>query len=650
MKNKIVGIVLFSIFIMICCHSVVYGNSEYRITDYHIDATLQRNGNLHMEEYLTYSFSEDMNGVYRDILYAYRYKNQPEKMEPNAKIYQASDVSQIQVFVSDTGFESMTPYIKKPETTLKLGNSEVFSVTSLTKDGKRKNIKVYSPVESGNKKYIKYSYDIEDVAVKYLDAGEMYWNFLGKDWEVPIHNLTIRLVIEGIEDMTTTKVYPHAYTDLETTIQKESITITGKDVSVAVDARVVFDESALGAVTKTVDENYSFSALEEQETKMTKQKDMYTLSNTITGIIFVVSFIFAGICFYLSFRSLTVKLKKEKLIDYYHEPLDKLSLIEYNMIANGRYSGLTSNIILAIILDLCDKKYLLLDARKKAKKASEKYDYFVKINPEKNIADLTEEEIKVINMVFNQELTDITKIEDMKETEIELNESFKKFGNSYRLQREYQKYVSSNNKKYQEKIYATNTQNSIKLFHTGFFIMAAVMIINLCFISPLIFDLKMENVMVTIVIGVFYYLISSVVINVNQYYLKEEYHEEYEHLIGLKKYLKDYSKIKERYPIEIVLWNQYLVFATLFGIADKVGKELKEELLEKGYEDSDIYINYPLVHMTIYSTSLVNTITTSTGSSSSGGYSGGGSGGGGRRRWRWWRILTIIMRGENKKI
>ena len=41
-------------------------------------------------------------------------------------------------------------------------------------------------------------------------------------------------------------------------------------------------------------------------------------------------------------------------------------------------------------------------------------------------------------------------------------------------------------------------------------------------------------------------------------------------LLGLKKYLLDFSLIGEREIKEMTLWKEYLVYATLFGIADKV--------------------------------------------------------------------------------
>ncbi|MCQ2178227.1 MAG: DUF2207 domain-containing protein, partial [Bacteroidales bacterium] len=47
-------------------------------------------------------------------------------------------------------------------------------------------------------------------------------------------------------------------------------------------------------------------------------------------------------------------------------------------------------------------------------------------------------------------------------------------------------------------------------------------------------------------------------------------------LVGLKKFLGDFTLIDERSTGEVVLWKDYLVFAALFGIADKVARELRE--------------------------------------------------------------------------
>ena len=46
-------------------------------------------------------------------------------------------------------------------------------------------------------------------------------------------------------------------------------------------------------------------------------------------------------------------------------------------------------------------------------------------------------------------------------------------------------------------------------------------------------------------------------------------------LYGLKKFLKEFSDMQNKEAIEVKLWDEYLMFAYLFGMADKVAKQFK---------------------------------------------------------------------------
>ncbi len=46
-------------------------------------------------------------------------------------------------------------------------------------------------------------------------------------------------------------------------------------------------------------------------------------------------------------------------------------------------------------------------------------------------------------------------------------------------------------------------------------------------------------------------------------------------VFGLKKYLEDFTLLNEREVKEVALWKDYMIYATLFGIAEKVIKDMK---------------------------------------------------------------------------
>ena len=117
---------------------------------------------------------------------------------------------------------------------------------------------------------------------------------------------------------------------------------------------------------------------------------------------------------------------------------------------------------------------------------------------------------------------------------------------------------------------------------------------------------------------------------------------------GLKKFMEEFSMLDKREVPELALWEEYLVYATAFGVADKVIKQLKviyPELSDTQY----IANNYSVLNMASndsfgksFSNSLASSIGSvtnlSSGSGGGGGFSGGGGGGGGRR-WRRWPLI-----------
>ena len=110
--------------------------------------------------------------------------------------------------------------------------------------------------------------------------------------------------------------------------------------------------------------------------------------------------------------------------------------------------------------------------------------------------------------------------------------------------------------------------------------------------------------------------------------------EEAEHMAGLKKFLKEFSMIDTREPIEVNLWNEYLMYAQIFGIAKEVADQFKklypeviQDMERYGYSYSDIYFIHHITTDGMKSASVARSRAESY-SSGGGGFSSGGGGGG----------------------
>ncbi|HTX61539.1 MAG TPA: DUF2207 domain-containing protein, partial [Methanobacterium sp.] len=59
---------------------------------------------------------------------------------------------------------------------------------------------------------------------------------------------------------------------------------------------------------------------------------------------------------------------------------------------------------------------------------------------------------------------------------------------------------------------------------------------------------------------------------------------------NFKKYIQDFSLIKEYPPESVAIWNKYLVYATALGVAEAVRKAMEQYLPKDQLEDSNIYM------------------------------------------------------------
>lgn len=110
-------------------------------------------------------------------------------------------------------------------------------------------------------------------------------------------------------------------------------------------------------------------------------------------------------------------------------------------------------------------------------------------------------------------------------------------------------------------------------------------------------------------------------------------------LKGLKNFLEEFSRMDDKEAIEVNLWEYYLIYAQILGIADKVAKQFKKlypELIENteyGYTYNDIIfinmISFRGMNMATSSMQRAQSYSSGGGGFSSGGGGGGSFGGGG---------------------
>ena len=111
--------------------------------------------------------------------------------------------------------------------------------------------------------------------------------------------------------------------------------------------------------------------------------------------------------------------------------------------------------------------------------------------------------------------------------------------------------------------------------------------------------------------------------------------DEYNKWRGLYNFLNDETLMVERGVMELAIWEKYLIYATAFGISDKVIKALKVVIPEAMLASSPILYNNVFRSRSFYNTtsrsfsSATRSASYTARSGGHGGYGGGGRGGGG---------------------
>lgn len=606
-KLKIIMISIILAVIALIPNNVLADGPSYDITNYDMDAYIQEDGTIHIDESITYYFSSSANGLTRDLRYFY--KTNKDSMEPNSARYQATGIENITVAVTNPA--NITTNFTKASNAEK-GDNGVYTVDAVNADRTDGyDIMVYSPISSNNFQTVHYSYDITDAVVQYNDMSEIYYNFIGNGIETDVDEFNLDIYLPKSINMDDVKYYPHTYAtkleDIQVMLDSASNCISFNIRNIPsgkpVDARIVFPNTVLMNCTKKYNNDYDFNSLYKIENSMSLGNTRYFIHITINVILVVLLVILCII--FLTYGIIKSKKYRTtvKNANYFRDIPKRLNLLEYQALLPAKSTNaLSSNLIIATILDLTNRKILNMETKKGANKKKEAdYEYNVSINQNADFTQLCPYEKQILSLIFSDQISTDFNASAYTETTVELNARFKEISKNRKLVQQISKASSKkliDNKKMYKKVKTSLILNFIILIVT----LLIVFLFNTLVMNP---D-KALGIIELIISSIFIALFSFIVVVI----------------------------LKDRYPIEISIWNEYLVFASLFGIADKVAKEFKEELIKAGYSDDKIYLTYPVLCMSSYSSSFATSINSSTG------YSGSGSGGGGGRR-RWSRCFLI---------
>lgn len=620
--------IILSLIILLVPTFVKASDVDYEITNYYIDSYILENGDLEIKELIVLNGS--FNGYIRELATSNSVLSSSNKIDfEHDAIYNASGIYDMKIGakkIKNVSFDTFNEEFEALETSdYSSSNSKKTVVT------KYNNYDEYKMYYRSNNESVAFllDYKLDKAIVLHNDVAELYWQFIGNDFTDQINDLKIRIHLLNNDESDSFRVWAHG--DLTGEIEKEDSKTVYAYVKYLypnspVDIRMTFDknlitdtskvkksnEEALDSILKVEKER----ALEANRIRKRQQK-IAAIAN-YTGIFLIVFQIFNIIYIYFKHDK---EYKSDFNNDYYREFFDDFNVEVGDYILKRT---ITPNAMSASIMNLIYKKNIKAEKIEVEEGKKENYE-FTLLNKD----NLSDTETKLVNFLFekvgnNNKFTteELKKYAKSTKTYSDFNNTYTSWKNS----------VINDGKKL--KIFETSIPN--KIFNVLFCLL--VMFIGIIFSTNI--GLSIPYVIATI-------LSIIVVIYSLQVLKRTKYgNEQYLRLKASKKFLLDFGAFDIKELPEISLWERYMVYATLFGIASKVSKTMNVKIQEiSNYESvqtfNTSYYDFELcniinssissaVSMASHTAMEVAASSMSSSSGSGGGFSsGGGFGGGG---------------------
>lgn len=590
-KNHFILIFLLSFLILSSTASAFAADRSYSIPSINMDLFLQNDGSIHVKETIHYTFSGTYNGVYRDI---------PLK---NGQILQ-------NVQVSTQGAYSSFQIINQSSTQ----QVKIFLYSDAAKT---------TPI-SDKDVDVTLEYDLLHVLRFYNDITELQYKLVGEGWEVPIGQLNANVHVpssEGVKYWLNPPYYAKSSSWQGNTLQVTSENIPSGQYF---ELRMVMPKSQFAAnpTGGLILNQDALSQIQQIQNDYQNQLNFQNGLFTVLAVLMMLS-LFIPLIIYLRYG-------REPKIDYRAEYERDIPTEDPPALVNAICGpGLSKKIgepdmdgFKATIMDLINRKHLLMEKIPPSKEGYGLDDsMYLKINYKKDKSSLERFELDVINFLGQFEEDGLISLDQIS-ADLSDRETAKSFRDTYNDWKDdiKDRFLTDDQLK---KIFLKKGDTYLKLYGVVGIVGAAVVF----FFS---LSSQLPSATLAFVAAIILGVVSVISLILPQKIAGQwtTYGEEYDaKWHNFKRYIKDFSLIKEYPPESVTIWNKYLVYATALGAADAVKKAMELYLPRDQLDQSDIYMFHYYGGYLLLDSALDTGI--STASAGSGDFGGVGDIGGG---------------------
>jgi uncharacterized membrane protein len=612
--------------------SRAWADGDYSIDNVDIDATVASDGSVSVRETREFNFDGSFHGVYWDI--------------PTG-----DESSGIGTTIGQVGLQEGDQFIPFTES----GSGEDGTYTVTREDGYLE-VKIYSAHEDESASFT-VNYTDTNLATRWEDTGELYWKFVSDGWQVESQNVTCSIHLPVPSGTTVTpgsnvRAWGHgpldAYVDVGAT-GTVTYSVPGVGTSEYAEARIVFPQEWLSQEAVTQQKRLDTVLSEEQQwaDEANAQRERARLMGYVALAVFVTAGVASVVVAVLRRRKYVRDHTPQFDDKYFRDVPTKDHPAVLGALLNGGKP--TQDDFTASLMRLSDLGLVKLEQVKLTKKrillgekTVDDYRLTRLDGPAREQVDKKSARIDdaVLDFLFE---TVASNVDGAKPHSGELY-----FSDIESVAKENPELFSDKYKDWEDTVEGVAIQR-------GFYVdpkatskvpCIALFVLDVLLVFIDFFLMVIETV--TVGVGMISLLalavgaIASVLAIKGMKELSPEAIETTAKLEALRRWLKDFTRLEEAVPRDVVLWNRLLVMAVVLGVADEVVKQLKVAVPEVVSDPGFM----PVYGWYYYSPSIGTPATafanaaasahkvtaaalSESSNSSGGGFSGGFSGGGG---------------------
>ena len=608
------------------CLPLFVSAASVEVTDFLVDAQILEDGDMIVQEIIVADGS--FNWFERDLLYTNDTLKLTDSFANNA-IYNAGDIKDIIVKTKKVDDVSFDTFLDDDfEESIKVsygtdGSEKKFTVNTLS-GGYRVRIYDYT---TQDKVAFYLEYRVEDVLVLHRDVAELYWTFVPDGFEDTLQNVLVRVSLPKTDTSNYFRFWAHGNLDGEI-IDLDDKTVEAKISEVlpgeSVDIRLTFDTSIVDA--KRVLKHSNVTALDgilEVETKRAEEAnllrdELISKRNRAIVLSFVLIGSILGLGVFIYF-----KYGKSPKSNYYSK-YNREFIDEYNVevIDYLMHRKITPNALSASIMNLIYKKNISVKELEKNKN----YE-FTLIHLDK----LNDSEKLLVDFLFDTVGKNKVNTENQKTFTLK---DLKKYASGTKTCTSFIKSYTAWQANVLEHGKSENffTDSGVPKIIGLFVLFVAIFLLMYIIHNQIDFIMSY----VAIFLSVIFFIYTLVI-----YKKTKKGSEHFARWKAFRNFLDDFGSFELKELPEIILWERYLVYATIFGLADKVeasmNVHIKEIDMNAEYVPVFTYIHIsPFIYSSFndavssaYNRQAANYANTHSSRSSGGGFGGGFSSGGG---------------------